>query len=163
MCVCVPVNPQRYFNFFRILNKHAAAVSERHSQPVGLGGWWWRVCVCSCYVCVRGECVPVVCIRVCGLCVCLCEWGAVCVGVRGVCVWSVCVHVVCVCTWCVCAIGAGELYICAYVYEWSVVYVECVVCVCVECVCVECVCGVCVVCVCGVCVWGGVVAMAPGE
>lgn len=46
-CVCMCVNPQRYFNFFRILNKHAAAASAECCLPVGLGldgwrCWWWR-------------------------------------------------------------------------------------------------------------------------
>lgn len=46
-CVCMCVNPQRYFNFFRILNKHAAAASAERCLPVGLGldgwrCWWWR-------------------------------------------------------------------------------------------------------------------------
>lgn len=42
------VNPQRYFNFFRILNKHAtaAAASVKRCLPVGFGldgwRWWWR-------------------------------------------------------------------------------------------------------------------------
>ena len=43
--VCMCVNPQRYFNFFRILNKHAAAASVERCLPVGFGldGWrcWW--------------------------------------------------------------------------------------------------------------------------
>lgn len=48
-CVCMCVNPQRYFNFFRILNKHAAAAaaSVKRCLPVGFGldgwrCWWWR-------------------------------------------------------------------------------------------------------------------------
>lgn len=49
-CVCMCVNPQRYFNFFRILNKHAAAAaaSVKRCLPVGFGldgwrwWWWWR-------------------------------------------------------------------------------------------------------------------------
>jgi len=48
-CVCMWVNPQRYFNFFRILNKHAAAAaaSVKRCLPVGFGldgwrCWWWR-------------------------------------------------------------------------------------------------------------------------
>lgn len=46
-CVCMCVNPQRYFNFFRILNKHAAAALVKRCLPVGFGldgwrCWWWR-------------------------------------------------------------------------------------------------------------------------
>lgn len=47
-CVCMCANPQRYFNFFRILNKHAtaAAASVKRCLPVGFGldgwRWWWR-------------------------------------------------------------------------------------------------------------------------
>lgn len=48
-CVCMCVHPQRYFNFFRILNKHAAAAaaSLKRCLPVGFGldgwrCWWWR-------------------------------------------------------------------------------------------------------------------------
>lgn len=42
-CACMCVSPQRYFNFFRILNKHAAA-SAKLCLPVGFGldGRWWR-------------------------------------------------------------------------------------------------------------------------
>lgn len=45
-CVCMCLCPQRYFNFFRILNKHAAAASAERCLPVALGldgwrCWWW--------------------------------------------------------------------------------------------------------------------------
>lgn len=42
-CVCMCVKPQRYFDFFRILNKHAAAASVKRCLPVayGLDGWWY--------------------------------------------------------------------------------------------------------------------------
>lgn len=42
VCVCVWENPQRYFNFLKILNKHAAA-SVKLWLPVGFGLDGWRV------------------------------------------------------------------------------------------------------------------------